>query len=183
MALKIVRKTEVTKTEETKKIELTPEVALKDMYFRHEGSDSAVLVKKGESLSFLSNDIFDEITKAEYVKLIKDSTAKDEKESLQSIAKVDKNLPSGIAAALKYMAGKKVKRTTVNAQGKPMKFANAEYATVEGELIVSRNNMTFRYQNSKGTTVLASSHLEHGVRVDAGVQFPGYDQSKIIYHL
>lgn len=134
-------------------------------------------------MSFLSNDIFDEITKAEYVKLIKDSTAKDEKESLQSIAKVDKNLPSGIAAALKYMAGKKVKRTTVNAQGKPIKFANAEYATVEGELIVSHNNLTFRYQNSKGTTVLASSHLEHGVRVDAGVQFPGYDQSKIIYHL
>lgn len=183
MALKIVRKTEVTKTEETKKIELTPEVALKDMYFRHEGSDSAVLVKKGESLAFLSNDIFDEITKAEYVKITKDLTAKDEKESLQSIAKANKDLPGSVTAALKHMSGKKVKRTTLNAQGKPIKFANAEYATVEGDFIVSRNNLTFRYQNSKGTTVLASSHLEHGVRVEAGVQFPGYDQSKIIYHL
>ncbi|PGC86198.1 AAA family ATPase [Bacillus toyonensis] len=43
-------------------------VAKKTMYFQHEGSEDFVVVKKGESLDFLDNDIFDERTKKDYEK-------------------------------------------------------------------------------------------------------------------
>ena len=45
------------------------EVAKKTMYFRHDGTGEPVIVKKGESLSFLDKDIFDPITKEQYLDL------------------------------------------------------------------------------------------------------------------
>ncbi|MGG5805303.1 AAA family ATPase [Bacillus mycoides] len=63
-------KIEKPKCERKKKEEPTDgNVATKTMYFAHEGSGEPLLVKKGESLAFLDNDIFDEISKAEYEKL------------------------------------------------------------------------------------------------------------------
>ncbi len=43
------------------------DVADKTMYYQHEGSGEYSIVKKGESLEFLSGDIFDERTRAEYL--------------------------------------------------------------------------------------------------------------------
>lgn len=54
-------------------VEEKSEVAKKTMYFQHDGTGDYVIVKKGESLDFLSNDIFDERTKAEYDKWKKES--------------------------------------------------------------------------------------------------------------
>lgn len=51
---------------EEKDVEKNSEVAKKTMYFQHEGTGEIIVVKKGESLDFLANDIFDERTKAEY---------------------------------------------------------------------------------------------------------------------
>ncbi|PEF99673.1 AAA family ATPase [Bacillus toyonensis] len=52
-------------------------IATKTMYFQHEGSEDFVVVKKGESLDFLEDDIFDERTKKDYEKWL----AENEEES------------------------------------------------------------------------------------------------------
>ena len=54
------------KQEETKP---TENIATKTRYFVHESTDELVVVKKGESLEFLENDIFDEVTAAVYKEL------------------------------------------------------------------------------------------------------------------
>lgn len=60
---------EMVKTNTTEgKLEV-PTVADKTMYFLHEGSGAAIVVKKGEDITFLENDIFDPISKSEYDKI------------------------------------------------------------------------------------------------------------------
>ncbi|MEB9101132.1 AAA family ATPase, partial [Bacillus cereus] len=72
-------KTEKPKRERKKKEKPQDEenVAKKTMYFQHEGSEDFVVVKKGESLDFLEDDIFDERTKKDYEKWL----AENEEES------------------------------------------------------------------------------------------------------
>ena len=69
-----------TTKEETgsEKLEV-PTVADKTMYFVHEGSGAAIVVKKGEDITFLENDIYDPIAKTEYDKILADEVAQDEK--------------------------------------------------------------------------------------------------------
>lgn len=45
-----------------------PNVATKTRYFRHEGTGELITLNKGESLDFLENDIFDELTAAQFKK-------------------------------------------------------------------------------------------------------------------
>lgn len=54
------------------------DVADKTMYFQHEGTGEYLVVKKGESLEFLSGDIFDERTRAEYLAWKKESAEIDQ---------------------------------------------------------------------------------------------------------
>jgi hypothetical protein len=70
---------EMVKTNPTKgKLEV-PTVADKTMYFLHEGSGAAIVVKKGEDITFLENDIYDPISKAEYDKIQAEQAALVEK--------------------------------------------------------------------------------------------------------
>lgn len=113
MAIKIVKKSDAAAVSK-------PEVALKDMYFRHEGSDCITVVKKGESLAFLSTDIFDEVTKEEYLASVK-KEVKTPDVPLQSIAKpLTPDSTRTLKAVLKEMSGKEVFRTTYNSSGKPV---------------------------------------------------------------
>lgn len=59
---------EMAKTNPTKEKLEVPTVAEKTMYFLHEGSGAAIVVKKGEDITFLENDIYDPISKSEYDK-------------------------------------------------------------------------------------------------------------------
>lgn len=60
----------VTKKVETpaKAEEPVQEVADSDRYYRHDGTGDVLEVKKGESVEFLTSDVFDEISKAQYLK-------------------------------------------------------------------------------------------------------------------
>lgn len=55
-------------------------VAKKRMYFEHDGTGDMIAVKKGESLNFLNDDIFDERTKAEYEEWLEDQEEPDEED-------------------------------------------------------------------------------------------------------
>lgn len=54
------------------------DVADKTMYFQHEGTGEYIIVKKGESLEFLTGDVFDERTRAEYLAWKKESAEIDQ---------------------------------------------------------------------------------------------------------
>lgn len=112
---------------------------------------------------------------------------KPESKPVQSIAKT----PEGVAKPtkgktalqiLKEMSGKTVKRTVYDSKGKPKALFNAETPTVEGELMVSVNNMTFTYTNSSGTKVVGSGHMEFAKVEEGGVSFPAYDGHRVLYH-
>lgn len=175
MAIKIVKKTETVGNSK-------PEVASKEMYFKHEGSDCLMVVKKGESLSFLSNDIFDEVTKEEYLSSIK-KEVKAPDVPVQSIAKPLKpDSTRTLKGVLKEMSGKEVFRTTYNSSGKPATCFQSEGPTTKGVLLLSQQNLSFTYLNSSGTKVVGCSHLEHGKVMENGVLFPAYDGHRVLYH-
>lgn len=70
---------EMAKANPTKEKLEVPTVAEKTLYFLHEGSGAAIVVKKGEDVTFLENDIYDPISKSEYDKIKAEQAALVEK--------------------------------------------------------------------------------------------------------
>ncbi|MEK4715254.1 AAA family ATPase [Sporosarcina sp. FSL K6-5500] len=72
------KQTEAVEEKSTDEVE--EYVAKKRMYFEHDGTGDMIIVKKGDSLNFLNNDIFDERTKAEYDEWLEDQDESEDAE-------------------------------------------------------------------------------------------------------
>ncbi|MGE7839565.1 hypothetical protein ACQKNX_02120 [Lysinibacillus sp. NPDC093712] len=82
--LSVTDAVKLTNSKASKEKEEVSDVAEKTLYFVHEGSGAAIVVKKGEDITFLEKDIFDPISKAEYDKIQADKAALIEKAKQQA---------------------------------------------------------------------------------------------------